>query len=245
MFSCAECDRTFGRLGNLHRHRRNVHSTARQPYARSEEQQSATPSNATTGKRSSRNACRYCKKEISRKVNLFLHEDKCEENRSGPKEKPRSDVLQTGDGNREGFILKANALNGAAREYRLEFATNATLEWMVDLHEAITKEANVLLNEIREKEGGSFKWYLTLELTFTKAIDPNISTDPAVYFNTHPVLLYLGDPLEHLQSALKTLFWKVDEYEQVGSGWVLDRLIAITVSVMKMDNPLSKKMTTA
>jgi len=55
-----------------------------------------------------------------------------------------------------------------------------------------------------------------------------------VYFHTHPVLLYLGDPLEHLQSSLKTLAWKIDEYKQVGSKWVLDRLIAIIASVMKI-----------
>ena len=242
MFSCEECDRTFRRLGNLLRHQRNTHATrSPQPYPRSVDGHGATTSNVTTGNRTSRNSCRYCNKEITRKLNLLLHEDNCEKNTSGPKEKTQSAVLQTGDGNREGFFLNASALNGTAREYRLEFAMNLTPEWIVDLHEAITKDANILLNEIR----GSSKWYLTLELTFTKAIDPTISTDPAVYFNTHPVLLYLGDPLEHLQSALKTLFWKIDEYEQVGSGWVLDRLIAITVSVMKMDNPLSKKMTTA
>ena len=60
-------------------------------------------------------------------------------------------VLQTGGSDREGFTLNANSLNGAASEYRFEFAADQHSEWMVDLHEAIKKNANILLNDIRDK----------------------------------------------------------------------------------------------
>ena len=140
-----------------------------------------------------------------RKINLLLHEDNCEQN-SSRGEKPRKPtVLQTGGGNLEGFRLSASALQGATREYRLTFATTQAAEWLVDLHKAITKDAIILLTEIRDKEGALFKWYLTLEISFRQAMDPDIVTDPAVFFHSNPVLLYMGDLLENSQKAMKKL----------------------------------------
>ena len=40
---------------------------------------------------------------------------------------------------------------------------------------------------------------------------------------------------------MKYLVWKIDSYEQEGSGWVLDRLITLVASVLKVDNPLMRK----
>ena len=189
----------------------------------------------------SQKACRFCSKEILRKVNLLLHEDHCEQNPSRGVKPRRPAVLQTGGGNDEGFHLSANSLQGAAREYRLAFKTTEAAEWLVDLHEAITKDAYILLTEIKDEEGALFKWYLTLELTFRQTVDPSIVTDPPVYLHSQPVLLYFGDLLTNLQKAMKYLVWKIDSYEQEGSGWVLDRLITLVVSVLKVDNPLMRK----
>ena len=189
----------------------------------------------------SRKECRFCNKEILRKVNLLLHEDNCDQNASRW-EKPRKHaVLQMGGGNHEGFRLNMSSLQGAAREYRLAFASDQGIEWLVDLHEAITKDANILLTEIKDKEGALFKWYLTLEVTFRQAVNPEIVTDPAVYLHSHPVLLYMGSLLNNLQKAIKTFVYKIDKYEQEGSGWVVDRLITLTVSTMKVENPLLRE----
>ena len=98
----------------------------------------------------SQKACRFCSKEILRKVNLLLHEDHCEQNPSRGVKPRRPAVLQTGGGNDEGFRLSANSLQGAAREYRLAFKTTEAAEWLVDLHEAITKDAYILLTEIKD-----------------------------------------------------------------------------------------------
>ena len=175
----------------------------------------------------SQKACRFCDKEILRKVNLLLHEDHCEQNPSRGVKPRRPAVLQTGGGNDEG--------------YRLAFKTTEAAEWLVDLHEATTKDANILLTEIKDEEGALFKWYLTLELTFRQTVDPSVVTDPPVYLHSQPVLLYFGDLLTNLQKAMKYLVWKIDSYEQEGSGWVLDRLITLVVSVLKVDNPLMRK----
>ena len=70
---------------------------------------------------------------------------------------------------------------------------------------------------------------------------PDIVTDPAVFFHSNPVLLYMGDLLENSQRAMKKLVWKIDSYEQEGSGWVLDRLHTLVVSIVKVNNPLLRE----
>ena len=99
--------------------------------------------------------------------------------------------------------------------------------------------ANFLLDKIRDEEGALFKSYITLKITFTKAVNPEIVTDPAVYFHSHPVLLYTGDLESNLQEAMETLLRKIDSYEQEGSGWVVDNLLALIVNVVTVVNPLS------
>ena len=50
----------------------------------------------------------------------------------------------------------------------------------------------------------------------------------------------MGNLLTNLQKAMKYLAWKIDSYEQEGSGWVVDRLITLTVSTVKVENPLMR-----
>ena len=78
-------------------------------------------------------------------------------------------------------------------------------------------------------------------ITFRQAVTPDIVTDPAVYLHSHPILLYMGSLLNNLQKAIKTFVYKIDNYEQEGSGWVVDRLITPTVSAMKVENPLLRE----
>ena len=150
-------------------------------------------------------------------------------------------MLQTGGGGSDKFDLSASSLGGAAREYKVYFKDETTQEWLVDLHDAMTKDTLDFLNDIKKKEGSMFKWYLTLELTFKKLANPYIITDPPVYFHTTPILLYMGDLLEQLQKQIENLLEKIDKYEQNGSGWAVHQLISITLSLLKTDNPLKRK----
>ena len=182
--------------------------------------------------------CRFCGKEFSRRSNCSLHENTCDEN---PLEIPRSTaVLQTGGGSNK-FDLSASSLGGAAREYKMYFKDEEASEWLVDLHDAMTKDTLDFLKDIKNKEGPLFKWYLTLEITFHKLANPYIITDPPVYFHTRPILLYMGDLLKDLQSQLKSLLEKIDKYEQNGSVWAVQQLISITVSLVKTESPLKRK----
>ena len=116
---------------------------------------------------SSKKVCRFCNKEFSRRLNCSLHV--CNEN---PSEIPRrTTVLQTGGGS-DKFDLTASFLGGAAREYKMYFKDETSQEWLVDLHDAMTRDTLDFLKDIKNKEGSLFKWYLTLELTFHKLAKP-------------------------------------------------------------------------
>lgn len=183
--------------------------------------------------------CRFCTKEFSRRYNCLLHEDTCERNPS-----ETTPIVQIGAGaasSEDGFNLHASAFDGAAREYKMYFKQNVSVEWLADLYEAVTRDAYKLLYDIREKEGNLFKWYLTLEATFRKMMNPDIVSDPPAYFRTHPVILHVGDTLETLKSKMKVLVEKIDKYEHTGSGWVLNGFVSLTVSFAKFDNPLLLK----
>ena len=121
--------------------------------------------------------CRFCGKELLRRLNCSLHENTCDEN---PLEIPCSTaVLQTGGGS-DKFDLSASSLGGAACEYKMYFKDEQASEWLVDLHDAMTKDTLDFLKDIKNKEGPLFKWYLTLEMTFHKLANPYIITDPPV-----------------------------------------------------------------
>ena len=160
---------------------------------------------------SSKKVCRFCSKEFSRRLNCSLHENVCDEN---PLEIPRrTTVMQTG-GVSDKFDLTASSLGGAAREYKMYFKDETTQEWLVDLHDAMTRNTLDFLEDIRNKEASLFKWYLTLEMTFHELANPYIITDSPVYFHICPILLHMGDLLQDLQNQLKALLEKIDKYQQ-------------------------------
>ena len=185
--------------------------------------------------------CRFCNKTFSRKSSRMLHENTCDRNLlTSPVE---SLILQTGAGEARdnGFQLYKSSLGGIVRDYKLQFMQRISIDWFADLNEAVTQDAYQLLQNLQHREGKLFKWYLTLEVTFRQAKNPNIITDPPAYFNTRPHEHYLGNTEEVLKNKMKVLVEKIDSYEQSGSGWVVDNFVSLIVAISKIPNPLSSK----
>ena len=188
-----------------------------------------------------RKICRFCNKTFSRKSSRNLHEHIC--SRRILTSPIKSPVLQTGGGEARdnGFQMYKSSLGGAVRDYKLQFMQRISIDWFADLNEAVTQDAYQLLQNLQHREGKLFKWYLTLEVTFRQAKNPNIITDPPAYFNTHPHEQYLGNIKEVLKNKMKVLVEKIDSYEQSGSGWVVDNFVSLIVAITKIPNPLSSK----
>ena len=67
-------------------------------------------------------------------------------------------------------------MGGTTREYKMYIKDETTQEWLVDLHDAMTRDTLDFLKDIKNKEGSLFKWYLTLELMFHKLPHASHST---------------------------------------------------------------------
>ena len=97
---------------------------------------------------SSKKVCRFCSKEFSRRLNCSLHENVCDEN---PLEILRqTTVLQTGGGS-DKFDLTASSLGGELREYKMYFEDETTQEWLVELHDVMTRDRFDFLRDIEDK----------------------------------------------------------------------------------------------
>ena len=124
------------------------------------------------------------------------------------------------------FELLEHAIDRRSETYRmrLEDETDA----IVGLEEAVKNNARVLLQSIEK----NIKWQIVLSLTFVKATNPEVVTDPPVVFLTEPVSSTSGDPIElQLKVALRRLWQQIDKYERNGSGWIIDRLVTLDLRV--------------
>ena len=72
-----------------------------------------------------------------------------------------------------------------------------------------------------------------------KAIDENVITKPPPYFQTLPLESYASQDLDsRLEEAYIILSDRIDNYEEMESGWVLDHFKCVEIHIVEMANPL-------
>ena len=80
------------------------------------------------------------------------------------------------------------------------------------------------------------KFVMSVEVIFQQGSDPSIKTIPSVWFHGSPYVAWKQlprvDPThlmleESLQSATSELYNAIQEYEGLGSGWVIDHLVSL------------------
>ena len=182
----------------------------------------------------SQKTCRFCNEMFFKRLDVLFHEDVCNNN---PSKIPRRSQKREEDI----FELSVNSFGGTVREYKMNIDEESSTDWLVDLHDAITKDTHCLLSNIRNYEGELFKWYLSLDLTFRRRDNPYIIENPLAYFNTHSASLCYFDILFCLQNQMKKLVVQIEKFEESGSGWMVHQLTNLTVSVVVDDMKLSTK----
>ena len=77
------------------------------------------------------------------------------------------------------------------------------------------------------------KWNLALKAIMYKPSDPDVVTDPPAVFNTNMKMGVVGTNYEdELKAAFENVMQQIDEYQHCGSGWVLDELVELDVSIV-------------
>ena len=78
-----------------------------------------------------------------------------------------------------------------------------------------------------------------LRVAFHKADNETIITEPPPYFQTLPLESYASHDLNlRLEEAYTILRERIDNCEEMGSGWVLDHFKCVDVQIAEMANPL-------
>ena len=102
---------------------------------------------------------------------------------------------------------------------------------MDKLRSAFTDAVTVLQKEVAVRFG--IKWFFALKLTFRKAIDDDVVTDPPVVLNTDPVMGLIGNNYGNdLEKALQNILEQIDNFEKNGSGWITDKFLTLDLKIV-------------
>ena len=101
---------------------------------------------------------------------------------------------------------------------------------MDNLRSAFQDAITILQKEVAVRYG--MKWYFALKLTFRKAVNQDILTDPPVVLNTHPLMgLIANNYLHNLDEAFKDITEQIDAFELNGSGWIVDKFLTLDLKI--------------
>ena len=175
-----------------------------------------------------KNCCLHCNKTISRAQNLKLHQHTCGQNENRIKYRRFYGVdPDTVNG---GFKLVESAFKKMFVTYRKMLDLNALqLEDMKLIFSQDVK--NILQSEVVKRFG--IKWNLGLKAIMYKPIDPSITTNPPAVFNTDMMVGLIGSNYEDdLNSAYENVMQQIDDYQNNGSGWMLDQFVELDVNIV-------------
>ena len=172
-------------------------------------------------------SCNFCKKHFSRSINCRYHELHCQPRK--PDDLTYRHNFQFGSGtDRNGdFEEVEQAFNHTLVTYRKQLAHNSNMD---NLRSAFQDAITILQKEVAVRYG--MKWYFALKLTFRKAVNQDILTDPPVVLNTHPLMgLIANNYLHNLDEAFKDITEQIDAFELNGSGWIVDKFLTLDLKI--------------
>ena len=173
-------------------------------------------------------SCKYCKKNFSRRVNCGYHELHCKLGKPG--DFTYRHDFQFGAGNEKNgdFEEIDQGLGNVFVIYRKKLTQDSNMD---KLQSAFQDAITVLQKEVAVRLG--IKWYFALKMTFRKAIDDDVVTDPPVVLNTDPIMGLIGNNYENdLDKAFQNILQQIDNFETNGSGWITDKFLTLDLKVV-------------
>ena len=207
-FNCNECEKTFSNKKNLNRHTRHVHEKLK-PHQ-----------------------CGICFKTFSRKQNRDHHLRSCSRNISAPGEQVERNVKEKTHELRFTPIKRSSGFGGLITEWCIYYPK----EYRFCDHITLLKSSALAMKDIIQKqlyqEKLRLKYTMNIHVVFTKPIDLEVKTEPPVVLWTDPTTVYVATDLEKcLIDDAKVLYNKIEEYEGIGSGWIIDYLVRLDTSI--------------
>ena len=102
------------------------------------------------------------------------------------------------------------------------------------LKESTFQVENRINEEVVKKR--AVKFYLSLHVNVHLSTDVTFITDPPAVLSTATVEVYdSGDVHDALNSTYENLVYAIEDFQQCGSGWILDKLVALDLHLPEFD----------
>ena len=207
-FNCNECEKTFSRNDNLNRHIKRVHEKLKQ------------------------HQCAICFKTFSRKQHHDYHLRTCSRNVSLPTERTERITKKKMHQLRFTPIQRSSGFGGIATEWSIYYPKEYSLCDHITLLESSALAMKDIIQKQLYEKTKQLKYTMNIHIVFTKPVAPEVKTEPPVVLWTNPRTVYAATDLDKcLKDDAKVLYNKIEDYEGIGSGWVIDYLVRLDTSI--------------
>ena len=173
--------------------------------------------------------CNQCGKSYARPGSLELHKRTCVGGRESVVA-PAAKRRRTGDVAQEFEVRRTRkSLGGVVEQF--------TIDTKEAKHLSALKKAVVVFKPVMAKfhpDHQAYKFQVTVDVVFHKAVDPAIITQPPVTLTSEMVAVY-SDGVPPLEDVNHQLVNFIEVYKLNGSGWVLSHFAALKLTLWHLD----------
>ena len=107
-------------------------------------------------------------------------------------------------------------------------------------HKILLKTSALAMKDIIQKQlyekTKRLKYTMSIHTVFTKAVAPEVKTELTVVLHSDPTTVYAANDLEKcLINTAEDLYKKIEEYEGIESGWIIDYLVRLDTGIYPFD----------
>ena len=129
-------------------------------------------------------------------------------------------------------IHQSSGFRGIVTEWQIYYPEEYRLcDHMILLKTSALAMKNIIQKQLYEKTS-RLKYTMNIHIVFTKAVAPEVKTEPPVVLWTNPRTVYAATDLDKcIKDDAKVLYNKIEDYEGIGSGWIIDYLVRLDTSI--------------
>ena len=208
---CEKCPKTFTRKSDLKRHTKQVHQEQKL------------------------HQCGICSKTFARKQHKEWHLRVCSmKGGDAIQEKVCSEekVYKTIPHLSFTPVKGQTAFGGVFTDWSITYPDEyQSVDPVTLLNKSVHAMKDIIIAH-NKKYTKRLKFVMSIHVVFQQGCDPTVKTEPSVVLHSSPFEVFLATDIEEvLDKAAEQLFEMIENYEGVGSGWVLDYLEKLDTSI--------------
>ena len=207
---CEKCPKMFTRKDNLYQHMRQVHNKYKLYQ------------------------CEICSKTFARKQHKDWHLRVCS--------MKGGDAIQENDSTVKAYktiphlsftpVKGKTAFGGVFTDWSITYPDDyESVDPVTLLNKSVHAMKDIIIAH-NKKYTKRLKFVMSIHVVFQQGCDPTVKTEPSVVLPSSPFEVFLATDIEEtLDKAAEQLFEMIENYEGLGSGWMLDYLERLDTSI--------------